>query len=191
MASDGLDVGRMHFTSTPDETSESDREKFAIAESEVLLSHVSETVIRLYLAHREIPQCPWLELARVRSPQKFKKRVEVLSRQLDEGSEDSHIRTVFYGNSDRKTFKPKIDEGDWERGTSNLRSYLQCFVEVVGDSNAYNAAKHGLALVAGSSTLRMEALGMDPLNLSDGPALECLVVTPQKDGKRKWAKVGS
>src|SRR5690349_6380569 len=53
---------------------------FVAAESEVLLHHVSETLLRLSLAlapsaDGEVPDAPWLELARERSFRSFKKRV--------------------------------------------------------------------------------------------------------------------
>ena len=41
-----------------------------------LLHHASEALLRLYLAHEPLTACPWLDMARVRSPGKFKQIVE-------------------------------------------------------------------------------------------------------------------
>lgn len=189
IASQGLKVGIANFGYEFDNESKEAREKFEIAESEVLLSHVSETVIRIYLAHREIPHCPWLELCRVRSPSKFKSKTESLLKSIQSGKEDVQIQTVFYGRPDRRALSPEVDEESWTKSTKTLRDYLSFFADRVLDANAYNAAKHGLALVAGSSSLEIQANGdPEPMVLSDGPALECLVISTEKDGRKRWAR---
>lgn len=189
LASKGIKIGIASFDYGFDEESEELRERFAIAESEVLLSHVSETVIRIYLAHHQIPSCPWLELGRVRSPSKFKSNVEKLLIDLEDGSEDERIQSVFYGQSNRMALEPEIDEESWYKTTVNLNKYLTYFAETALDSNVYNAAKHGLALVAGSSSIELQPHGdPEPLVLAEGPALECLVVAPDEQGRRRWAR---
>jgi hypothetical protein len=64
----GVTLGRLKAggAPTPDLTehqraeAEQDRERFVIAEAEVLLHHAAETLLRLYLAHEGLPPCPWL-----------------------------------------------------------------------------------------------------------------------------------
>lgn len=47
--------------------------RFVTADSEVVLHHASETLLRLYLAHVSQPPAPWLVLARARDPRQFRK----------------------------------------------------------------------------------------------------------------------
>lgn len=62
-----------------DDADEEDLSRYAVAESSVLLHHAAETLFRLYLAHRELPPCPWLEVSRLRNFAAFKKQAEALS----------------------------------------------------------------------------------------------------------------
>lgn len=41
--------------------------QFLAVESEVLLHHLGEALLRMYLGHEALPPCPWLEIARLRS----------------------------------------------------------------------------------------------------------------------------
>lgn len=56
---EGVQVGRLHFQLDGDSAGEmqdaEDRERFLLADSELLLHHVSETLLRLYLAHEGLP----------------------------------------------------------------------------------------------------------------------------------------
>jgi hypothetical protein len=65
---DGFVWGKLHIGGGDDEDLSEDEEetrltRFVITESQVLLHHTSETLIRMFLAHAGRPQCPWLEMA--------------------------------------------------------------------------------------------------------------------------------
>lgn len=50
--------------------------RYATAESQVLLHQTAEAVIRLFLAHADSPDCPWLEVAMRSDFAQFKRDVE-------------------------------------------------------------------------------------------------------------------
>jgi hypothetical protein len=48
---------------TDEEADTRSHREFVIAETLTLLYHVSETLLRFYLAHERMPECPWIEIA--------------------------------------------------------------------------------------------------------------------------------
>lgn len=85
------------------------------------------------------------------------------------------------------------DHGDevWEETIQNLSEYLDYYATHFLDSAPYNAAKHGLALLAGQSGIELIA-GDDsePFLKRSGPALVYLEVQrDDKSGDPHWAKI--
>ncbi|MDQ3580012.1 MAG: hypothetical protein M3443_20925, partial [Actinomycetota bacterium] len=76
---DGAKYGSVELRATADhEYDEEAAGVYAAIESTNLLHHAAECLLRLYLAHAGMPPCPWLEVARLRSPSEFKEAVEKL-----------------------------------------------------------------------------------------------------------------
>ena len=88
-------VGVQWRSDLPGDEAEKNRKRFSTADAEVILHHVSETLLRLYLVHASRSPCPWLDLARERSFAKFKKQVEKLRERLQTGEERESIQLVF------------------------------------------------------------------------------------------------
>jgi hypothetical protein len=190
MAREGLEFDGIEVR-WPDDPEEVDKEKlerqrFITAESEILLHHASETLLRLYLAHATREPCPWLELARENDFRAFKKKVARLRRGLASGDEANTISWVFYGTDDRERFRPPPPDGQWEDGTENIARFLDYYAAVFLDPSPYNAAKHGLALVAGEASFQIDD---GDLISMDGPSIEYLAVKPDPESKRpQWAQ---
>jgi hypothetical protein len=55
---------------------------FLITESQALYHHVSEALIRLFLAHSTLPPCPWIEVAALRNFGVFEQRAAELCQGL-------------------------------------------------------------------------------------------------------------
>jgi hypothetical protein len=160
-------------------------ERFVMADAEVLWHHAAESLMRSYLAHRDLPDCPWLEVARLRSHHVFKRRVrdEILEAASDElrpglarvltGTDDPSRRVSAYGES----LDPQLE------ATEHLMRRIAD--RYLDHSNAYNAAKHGLAVVAGEHGF---SLGdpTNPLIKEDGPAISYLEVREDPEGRRRW-----
>src|SRR5688500_1397301 len=132
---EGVKVGRLNFKledepdSGADEEAreEDDRKRYVLAETEVLMHHASETLLPLYLAHGGRPECPRLEMARVRSPGDFKKRVEKRFVSSDPDAHRSALSLVFFGADAREKITPTPDAEDWEQGIMNVEAFLRHF----------------------------------------------------------------
>jgi hypothetical protein len=173
----------------PDEEDEEERQRFAAIEAEVLLHHASETLLRLYLVHAQLPPCPWLELSRERDFKKFKKEVGKLQDRLPSGEESDRIHHVFHVNSERTAIKPTPDAEIWDRAAENIARFLAFYASHFLDSSSYNAAKHGLALTAGEQGFALGA-GQDkePFLSRRGPAIEYLKVNRSADNRPRWSR---
>lgn len=168
-----------------------ERERFVVIEAEVLLHHVSETLLRLYLVHARESPCPWLDVSREMSSGRFKKSIEKLRQRLESGEEKPGIERAFLPPGDRAVMVPDHGEEVWELAVQNLSDYLDYYASHFLDAAPYNAAKHGLALLAGQSGMELGA-GDDPLPFlkRSGPALVYLEIEhDERSGDPRWAQV--
>ena len=96
-------VGLVEYARSPanEGSADEDHRRFATLEALVLLHHVSETLLRLYLAHRGTPPYPWRELTREVSFAAFKRKVNELRPKLRRDAEVDHLNVVFHGVKDR------------------------------------------------------------------------------------------
>lgn len=183
------DVGVLWRSDLSDEEAEKSRQRYATAESEVLLHHISETLLRLYLVHAARSPCPWLDIARERDFKKLKGDVADLRDRLQDGTERENIEYVFYGGANREAFNPVPEEERWQASLRNIGRFLDRYAEQFLDSAPYNAAKHGMAVVSGHSGIE---LGVNndpdgPFLSKSGPAIEYLAIRGDKSQPR-WAQ---
>lgn len=191
----GVEVGVFHLAgndtrrpSSLDEEQEEDQHAFVTLETEVLLHHVSETLLRLYLAHEQSPPCPWISISRERSPQRFKQKVEELLKRLDTAEGQEQMCLAFFGTADRSTFGEEAPtEETWEELIDSSRLWLSWFARYFLDSDVYNAAKHGLGVYPQRIALKVEIDG-HPLLDGSGPCLEYLHSVVDEDNKRQWRR---
>jgi hypothetical protein len=156
--------------------------QFAVAESAVLLHHVSETLLRFYLAHESMPPCPWLEIARVRFDA-FKKQI---AERFDGSSPDAGrkelLARVFYGQAGPPDGP---SEFEWSQSLENIEAWLIHYARwFLDESNLYNAAKHGLAVQGGETSMKLDA---GDLIGASGPSLSYIEewrATPA--ARRRW-----
>jgi hypothetical protein len=160
------------------------RENFVIAESEALLHHTSETVLRLYLAHEPLKPCPWLEMARVRSPGDFKQMLEArFLKDLAPEERRERVAQVFYGSADRSNMTPTPTQDAWNKGLDNVEAYLVHFAQHFTDADLYNALKHGLAVRPGDAATQLDD---GELLKAEGPAIEYLSLRRNSGDQRRW-----
>jgi hypothetical protein len=187
IARDGVEIGRLAFrlSDDPDEAveDEEDRKRYLLAETEALMHHVSETLLRLYLAHESLPECPWLEMARVRSAGEFKQRVEKRFTRSDADANRSALARVFFGADQREKITPTPDADGWERGITNVEFFLRHYARHFLDADVYNALKHGLAIRAGESGMQLDD---GELIQVEGTALEFLSLRRDQGGHQRW-----
>lgn len=180
-----FDVGDLKSKwSSQGEWDELEVRDYLSTESTVLLHHATEALFRLYFAHADNPECPWLGVARLRLPSQFKDR---LSRFMDDSGTletAESVMNVLIGH-------PSPGEGNADLW-NNVRTGAMLLLRHLGgrlqeEGPLYNSAKHGLALVPGAAALAFgNQSGPYPIR-ADGPSITYLTVKPGKNGKR-WAQ---
>lgn len=172
-----------------DEEQRDDQHAFVTLETEVLLHHLSETLLRLYLAHEPEPPCPWISLSRERSPRRFKNKVSGLVERLQTPAGEEDLARVLLGATDRTVFGdggPSAEE--WTELIDNSRLWLTWFARYMLDGDVYNAAKHGLGVHPKRTGMKVEIDGKE-LTEAAGPALEFLhSVKLEGEGRRQWQR---
>jgi hypothetical protein len=155
---------------------EDTRLRYAAMETTVLLHHAAETLIRAYLAHRQQPDCPWLEIAKLNNYRKFKET----TRRMIAGSptvwDRRELAQVFFGGTDPVNAAVDIDVFAWDEHLNAMEELIiysaQRFLD---DAPLYNSAKHGLSSIANEGLAMAIQLGRHPgAELMDGPALAYL-----------------
>lgn len=141
----GLSYGGLKFG--PTERPQTDQRKFyAALESSVLLHHAAETLFRLFLAHREEPPCPWLEISGAKQPDVFKKEVEDFVNRKSTEEDRASISRVFLGGTSSLEAEIGLDDAAWGASVDGLVALLKAVGgALLDESGLYNAAKHGLA----------------------------------------------
>jgi len=155
----------------PDEANQArlDIDRFLLTESQVLLHHASETLMILFFAHEGSPPCPWLEMASLRT----RDVNESLGRVLDTAWEpefESVVNEVFFG-ADPGNHSPELAASR----AATVRLLRIVARKLLADSRMYNAAKHGLACVAGHASVHFSDEGGGEAALgADGTLMEYL-----------------
>lgn len=158
-------------------------DEHSTVESQILLHHVTETLLRFFVAHKDNPQCPWLDIAVNTSPSRFK---DIVSRQIIEAPRESLediVAFVFLGSGgdDDAEESEQLDEG-----AGNLANFLRKLAKIWRDeAHLYNALKHGLAIIPGNATIDFLADGTWA-QFGSGPSIEYLEFTPGEQGQRTW-----
>jgi hypothetical protein len=182
-------VGELELKTQSDtpETERAIRNRFVIAESHVLLHHAAETLLRMYLAHVDLPADPWIVLASEQNFARFKRKVADLKSRLADGDGADQIHLVFHGSPELEGLTPHPDPELWQAAEDNIRAYLIRLATTFLDSDSYNAAKHGLAVSAGMAQVDVE-VDDSPVWSASGPTLTYVSLRPE-DGYKEWKRV--
>ena len=145
--------------------------KHAAIDSQVILHHVAEAVLRVFMSHRHQPACPWLQLAGVTNVRTFRETVTAWN--VDPQSIDPEASWVFLGS-----VGPRDDTGrdSWERAARNANAFLHRLASTWLDENhLYNSMKHGLAVTADDAVFQVDTANTGNfVRLADGMAIEHL-----------------
>lgn len=120
---------------------------FVTSESEVLLYHVTESMFRVYLAHAQRPDCPWLLVAANSAIREMRQAVQ---KRFGEGADELAAR----GEVVRCLHLTHVDRSQWTddqfaQALDNLMGFLRVLaLRLENDKDLYNAAKHGLTMFA-------------------------------------------
>ena len=193
LAENGVSFGAVHLQPPVERISErefrNDVDFFVAPELQILLHHIAEVLLRVYLAHEGRPQSPWVELSATRAPGKFKRDVQ---RRVGPELDSSVVAEIVYGTPDRAEIAKMPIHGSVDDVLHSvvrlLREAAGCFL--VG-GGLYNAAKHGLVIAPGRFELKVEFEG-DPVPDLDlgldiaGPTIDYLEFNGREDGSEKW-----
>ncbi|MFF2318241.1 hypothetical protein ACFVTE_18480 [Arthrobacter sp. NPDC058097] len=125
------------------------RQRYALMESTVLLHHAGEALLRLWMAHKDSPSCPWLEVASLTTARIFKEEAEKHASDTSRIPR-STIASVFLGGSTREDAHVEMTEGQWERSIDGFQELLRLVAHTItSEATLYNAAKHGLVGLPG------------------------------------------
>lgn len=181
---DHLRVGR---PAQPD-LDEEDRttlSRVATVEATLLLHHVAETLLRLYLAHEPISPCPWLRLAGLTNFWDFKEAVRTTFCAPDAPAGRAAIAAilrVFAGSANRKTLELSTRQWTKHRARAkNTHTILTHLAHLVlEEAPLYNAAKHGMAINPGAAFAFIDAY-----QVGNGPSITYLEVKQVKEAGEK------
>lgn len=161
---------------------------FLISESQVLLHHVVEVLLRLFLAHEGFPPCPWLELARLRSFREFKKRVRerFLKPLPDDGWRIVDI--LVFGAETLEMQQAGIPQEIRRERAERALGYLGFMAGLYLDgAHIYNSAKHGMAILGNpEAVMKLGDAEKGPVVQRSGTGVDSLLIVDD-DGRKKWA----
>ena len=175
-------------TDDPDSTEvESDRafqQHYLRIETHHLKHLAIETLVRLFLGHKESPECPWFEISKELNFGKFKKAVDTLIVNAGRETLQSDVAFVLLGHSaDLTTASEEV-----LNYSSNLARFLRLFAsDWLQEAKSYNATKHGLTAIPGEANL---SIGVSPdrmYEIAYGDRLAHLSTKGWIDGRRDWA----
>jgi hypothetical protein len=139
-------------------------------EAVMIANHASEALLRLFFAHVEHPECPWLGMSASTDFGEYKAK---LAAALDNGFAREQIATVFLGGVSRVDAVIQITDAEFEEAIDGLEMLLaDCAHRVLGDAFVYNAAKHGVSAVAvddDEAQVAWQPLNGEPVTLHKGP----------------------
>jgi hypothetical protein len=140
----GLSVGPLRGQSSM-RLGEEARARYAQMESTVLLHHAGESLLRLWLAHKDSSPCPWLAVASLTSARDFKIEAEKYADADTSHMTADDIASVFLGGRTPEEAGVTIPQRSWEDTVDGFRELLRVVADqITGQANLYNAAKHGL-----------------------------------------------
>jgi hypothetical protein len=185
---DGIDAGGVHTQLArgkgPGAESEKDdaegRDRFITADAWLLLHHASETLLRLYLAHAQVPPSPPLEVARERQAGAFKRKVRARFISSQRSPENyAENGEVFYGSLTADHLAG-VDAENRQARLANIEGLLRLFASGFLDAEAYNAIKHSMAIRTGRSRFNVKVGDLD-LGTTEGPHIEYVGIRETQD----------
>lgn len=164
------------------------RDRYVRTECVLVLHHACETLLRLFFAHSENQDCPWLGMAASVSFAEFKAKVTAASRS---GFGRDAVALVFLGGTDPDDSALDVEAEEFDDTVSAWQLLLEtATLTVLSESFLYNAAKHGLTIVHTDESTQMafRPPGGDPVQLVAGSQFAYLhrPQTPGAKGGTEW-----
>ncbi|WIM88365.1 hypothetical protein PT015_02315 [Candidatus Mycobacterium wuenschmannii] len=162
-------VGAAHFGSMPPPSPDA-RQRYIRMEAVMIANHASETLLRMFFAHVEHPECPWLGMSASTHFGEYKNKVATV---LNSGFDREAIATVFLGGVSRVDAVVQLTDAEFEDAIDGLQLLLiDCANRVLDDAFVYNAVKHGVSAVAvddDEAKMTWQPLNGEPVIMHEGP----------------------
>ena len=189
---DGIEIGLLKLRAGDDDIAGTDNiSRYAITDAIVLLHHASEALLRLYLAHERQPECPWLEMARLRGRGVFPRGIERLITERDSKHQRDNVSRWFLGSDVAHVIERGGPDGrSGKDAVEGANQFLVATAErLLKESDVYNSAKHGMSVLPGDRGMKYGDHDF-PIDLSmNGPSLAYLEMRPKQPKVRKrWAE---
>jgi hypothetical protein len=140
--------------------------------------------LRLFFAHADKQDCPWLGMAASVSFVEFKEKV---SAALRSGFDPDTVARVFLGGPDPDDAALGVEADEFDETVSAWQFLLEFAAEtVLSESFLYNSAKHGLTIVHTDESTQLAFTppgGGDPVHLLVGSQFAYLH-RPENPGRR-------
>jgi hypothetical protein len=165
------------------------RDRYVRTECVLVLHHACEMLLRLFFAHVEKQDCPWLGMAASVSFIEFKTKI---STALRTGFDRDDVARVFLGGVDPTDADLDVEADEFEDTVTAWQLLLETAADtVLSESFLYNSAKHGLTVVHTDESTRMVVTPPDggtPIQLASGSQLTYLhkPETPGAKGGPEW-----
>lgn len=187
----GLVCGPLRLQQTspgPVQFAPDDIERYVALESVMLHHLIGESILRLYLAHLDHRQCPWVQVALLRDGREFR-RLEKAMVEEEGLVAAEHVAAIFLG-SKRAPPHSGVDDDRWLLAARHHRALLIEFARHSYEgANLYTAAKHGLAVSCESGSMAIGPVDEEPTFVVDGLWLEYLERAPAKPQEpREWVR---
>lgn len=180
-------VGASRRVGTPVPSKQA-RDRYVRTECVLVLHHACETLLRLFFAHSEKRDCPWLGMAASVNFAEFKEKVGAASRS---GFDRDAVALVFLGGADPADSALEVEADEFDDTVSAWQLLLETAAHtVLSESFLYNAAKHGLTIVHTDESTQMAFMppGGDQMQLLAGSQFAYLhrPQTPGVKGGTEW-----
>jgi hypothetical protein len=165
------------------------RDRYVRTECVLVLHHACETLLRLFFAHADKQDCPWLGMAASVSFVEFKEKV---SAALRSGFDPDTVARVFLGGPDPDDAALEVEADEFDETVSAWQFLLESAAEtVLSESFLYNSAKHGLTIVHTDESTQLAFTppgGGDPVQLLVGSQFAYLhrPENPAAKGGTEW-----
>ena len=115
-------------------------------EAMMIVHHASEALLRLFFAHVDHPECPWIGLSASTNFNEFKDRV---GEKLKTRFSSEQIAMVFLGGTDAEDAGIEMSQEDFDKSVEGVDRLLRdCALRILQDAFLYNGVKHGLTAIA-------------------------------------------
>lgn len=117
------------------------------AKREIVINsyHSIESFFRLFFAHVEEPECPWVGVEQMKNFKEFKKRIEkLLHRKYFKGDHNKAVASILLGG---RSMYNNLSDDDWQENVKRTVELVDRLGTDILSNQDYNVYKHGAALL--------------------------------------------